>query len=154
VNEEGAKDPASYVGLFKLDAENLLESAAADCDDLKSGSPSLNAIILRFPVDVYSSEDADVGFSSGTIASMVHNAIRGMPLPVAGVETYLNLIHVDDAIQSIAAAASFLERGKRERKTTKKKKRNRREREKEKDKTRRKKKGLEKEKILKEKQKR
>ena len=101
----------SVVGRFKSEAEALLrDRRAALC--VESRSPIFRAIILRFPADIYLPTDLDVGIPAGIVATLVHNAVRGMPLPISEKDGRVNLLHSEDAVQSIARAISLLIQGK------------------------------------------
>ena len=101
----------SIVGRFKSEAEALVrDSRAAHCKNGK-GSSIFGAIILRFPVDIYQPIDLDVGLPYGMVATLVHNAVRGMPLPISEKDGQVNLLHVEDAVQSIAKGIFLLNQG-------------------------------------------
>ena len=112
--ETSKKVPRSRYAQYKLRAEGVVEEAM-QCS-LHSGSSSrrdsatesrINAAILRFS-HIY----PDTGLHSkpsGYLPQLVHNAIRGLPLPVAGTNRRIDLLHVSDGVDAILRAISYLE---------------------------------------------
>lgn len=110
LDEDAKKQPKGIVGRFQLQAEKLVEEAmhyAATSRDMKPNARPLNGMILRFS-NIYGATDISA-HPSGFIAQLVHNAIRGLPLQIAGRDRVLDFVHVSDAVRSVVLAIAALE---------------------------------------------